>query len=122
MLVTNRWQLFAAKAWRHPTAGLHILVKDTRRRDDVDYFILLPLYLLAFICLDFINYALPPLFGNLRLDADERERVFCAISEGPGCSAPNVRVLWDVCESGICRELSPPNLRTPPSLATRFAS
>jgi hypothetical protein len=39
-----------------------------------------------------------------------------------GCSAPNVRTLWDVCKSGVCRELSPPNLRTPPSLATRFAS
>jgi hypothetical protein len=72
MLATNRWQLFAAKAWRHPTADLHILVKDTRRRDGVDYFILLPLYLLAFICLDFVNYALPRLAGNLRLDADER--------------------------------------------------
>lgn len=63
--------LFAAKARGYPTACLHILVKDTRRRDDVCL-----CRRKDFMWIDIINYTLIRLAVTLRIYMDERGLVF----------------------------------------------
>jgi hypothetical protein len=67
MLVTNIWKIFAAKGRRNPDADLHILVKPTRRRDDVGYVAFKHIYVDCYHKLYFIPSAV-----NIRVDAKER--------------------------------------------------